>query len=580
MKLAVHYDRNLKEEVFVVRDDESYVSTTKTILTVSDPVLEEEFDYREYGVDVTINVLRDIGDSTIVLYDGDDVLEAFDWTGTIISTHYDFPVGTAHKLRAVFMGNRRCLKSQSKSIDVFLPYTSNETRLTYTGSSIISTGTSFSFGLTNEHGVEIHGGTLTVSYMSGSVNDVQTVDVDTGVATVDFSGTLPNVARGLINLTAVYNGTENYAPAMLEFQVSKYYNVTLEGYVTLSNGLTKDSRHILGESYTLKGTMVDFMGNPITSTMLGSTVKIYASREFNWELLDSGNIGDGGTFQTVVSDERFEVYYDRFKFGTGDETTFDVFNPSIKPFVVYVDRITVNKVRVSGSDSTETFNIDISGFDYERGSVSLTGVPVHVTNTAFGIDDVYFTNTQGRVTCSYAPQLGQNGFALTIKSGEISTIHSIPYYLTYYDAPLWGGQDLGLEKVTTQTLQTGTQYNATPGGAYSTIYADIPDDLFNYKQKWSYKVVSTTDNTFYYGLYGMNGEITVYGVPNDNWLSAGDTAEYVYDPANNSIVCTVNNRERFRDTISNSKRYPAIIRINSNGSVVLNNIKHEVLPSL
>ena len=328
MKLAVHYDRNLKEEVFVVRDDESYVSTTKTILTVSDPVLEEEFDYREYGVDVTINVLRDIGDSTIVLYDGDDVLEAFDWTGTIISTHYDFPVGTAHKLRAVFMGNRRCLKSQSKSIDVFLPYTSNETRLTYTGSSIISTGTSFSFGLTNEHGVEIHGGTLTVSYMSGSVNDVQTVDVDTGVATVDFSGTLPNVARGLINLTAVYNGTENYAPAMLEFQVSKYYNVTLEGYVTLSNGLTKDSRHILGESYTLKGTMVDFMGNPITSTMLGSTVKIYASREFNWELLDSGNIGDGGTFQTVVSDERFEVYYDRFKFGTGAETTFDVFNPS------------------------------------------------------------------------------------------------------------------------------------------------------------------------------------------------------------------------------------------------------------
>lgn len=583
MKLAVRYDKNLKEEVFVVKDDESYVSSTKTILTVTDPVLESEYNYQEYGVDVTINVLRDVGASKIVLHDGDDVLESFDWNGTMISKHYDFPIGTAHKLKAVFKGNRQCLGSQSKSFDVFMRVSGDETHILYTGDNVISTETSFPFELVDKYSSHIPSGNLTVSYMSGSVNDVQEETVLNGFATVDFSETLPNVASGLINLTAVYNGEGEYAPAMLEFQVSKYYTVTLSGYYEYpyKNDVRGSPRHLIGEDFILLGTIVDYMGDLYYKE--GFIVNMYGFREGagQWVSLGSGNIGTNGKFQlTVAGDDAVGRTCSKFKFGAGEATTIDEFNPVIEPPIVTVTRIDVTQVRVSGSNSEETFYVDVYGNIGTRTNVTLDNVPIHITNTAANIDDVYSSGTKGRATCTYAPTLTQEGFTLNIRAGTISVTHTIPYYLTYYDAPLWSGQDLGLEKVTTQTLQTGTQYNATPGGSISAIYADIPDDLFNYKQKWSYKVVSTTDNTFYYGLYGMNGEITVYGVPNDNWLGVGDTAEYVYDPANNSVVCTVNNRERFRDTISNAKRYPAIIRLVSNGSVVLDNIKHEVLPSL
>lgn len=582
VKLAVRYDKNLKSNVFVVRDDESYVSSTKTVMTVSDeyfPTIDGHINYLVYRVDVTINVLREVGTSKVVLYDGDNVLDTFDWEGLSISTHYDFPVGTAHTLQAVFMGNTSCLKSKSKLFDVYLEGEAYDTQITYVGSYNIKRETSFSFELRDVHTAPILDGTLTVSYSDGTHNDIKEVTVSDGLATVDFGQGLDNITSGLFNITARYNGTPNYAPAVLEFQISKYYTVTLEGWSGTSS--VRSSKYVLGDNYTLVGSFVDFLGHPYPET----SVKFYGYGEGSWTLLSTGSVQtDGKIYFTLNPNEYQGGVFTKFRVGTADSYGFDEFNPVFDPEIVQVRQVDVTHNGIVNTSVVNKFSIEVYGLVEGSNTITrLTNVPVHVVDDDLDIDDVYVTNSQGIVTCQY-PSLGFGGDELEIYSGVVYAEYDTNYYLTDYSAPSWNGQELLLYNATKQPLPNGMQYNFQPPSRdFSLVCVNIPSSMKQYTHKLTFTVVTDTDNNrVYYSVGSVSGALYVPpGYPDDNWLGIGDEVEYTYYPNTKEIVCVAKGRERFRVStlqFGGNEVSFALLKVGLSGSVVLNNIKHEVIP--
>ena len=129
-KLITTYDNTLKEKVFVLKGEEAYAKSTDTVLTELNR--EEDWnrhlDYMLIGFEVDVH--RNVGESSIVLYDNDEVIDVipFDLGSTSVrwEKYYDedlgewvdnriqLAYGIEHNVYAKYMGNKQCLKSQSK----------------------------------------------------------------------------------------------------------------------------------------------------------------------------------------------------------------------------------------------------------------------------------------------------------------------------------------------------------------------------------------------------------------------------------------------------------------------------------
>ena len=127
-KLITTYDSTLKEKVFVLKGEEAYAKSTDTVLTE----LPREEDWNRYLdymlIGFEVDVHRNIGESSIVLYDNDDVIDVipFDlgstsvrWekyydedTGEWVDNRMKLAYGVEHNIYAKYMGNKQCLKSQ------------------------------------------------------------------------------------------------------------------------------------------------------------------------------------------------------------------------------------------------------------------------------------------------------------------------------------------------------------------------------------------------------------------------------------------------------------------------------------
>ena len=577
VKLTVRYDKGLKENVFMLRDDESYVSSTKTVLTVGQPTVSQQDDYM-YSVDVSINVLREIGTSQVILYDGDYVLKTFDWDGTAISESFDFPMGTNHDLRAVFNGNKKCLMSQSRVESVFMEVTAYDTHINFIPSGetqpldpepdyyLIKRQCSFDFEIKNVNDTPVLDGILTLSYNDGVHSGIAEATVEQGFASVDLGADFDAIPSGRFNFTAVFDRSESGNRSVKELQINKFYEVGITG----SSGY--GSTYIAGEDYTLTGTMADFFGEPYTET---ETVSFYGFNGFSqeWDFLDSGEMVDG-RFQTVLSNNEYETY-GKYRFGTHEEYGFEELNPILTPTGAIVTDLYFTSLGTS-QNIEDRFTVDVYGvYIDEEGQITnqyLSDIPVHVTGT--GVDDTFVTNAQGRVTCSYTPQVIGSGSTLTISAGDTQSItHNMQYFVTDYVAPSWKGQDLPIEYMTKQALANGMKYTTGNLNFLPMLYFKIPDGYEAKKQKFSCTVVSASNQKFFVAVRTIDGGL-IFNT--NNPLSAGNNVECTYDPSTTVAVVKVNGTERLR--VSISKPYQlAIINGQVAGNIVLNNIKHEVL---
>ena len=249
-KLTTRYDKELKEKVFVLRGEEAYARTTDCLL---DEILH---DPSESGIDPNtgrridwnntigymllefrLDVLRDIGASYVVLYDNDEMLGVYDFdtnTHTIefvynenpdLDTRLKLAYGVEHNLWAKYMGNKHCLKSESKKYNFNEPVPSHfESSLSFDSLGLILPNTPITINVTL---TATHGTDNQTIYLYDGNTLIGTATTVNGVAT--FTN-ITFTTVGKHTLTARYNGSDQLYSCSTNYDVSVGYRLTITNY--------------------------------------------------------------------------------------------------------------------------------------------------------------------------------------------------------------------------------------------------------------------------------------------------------------------------------------------------------------
>ena len=125
MRLSTTWDKfeidgeKVSKKVFMLRGDEAYARTTDCLVTCSN--VRNTF-YEGFKVNVRVDVLRGLGSSVCYLYDGEQKLGQFNTTTNVTSHTFEdlqLSYDAEHDIKAVYMGSEQCLKSQSKTQQLY-----------------------------------------------------------------------------------------------------------------------------------------------------------------------------------------------------------------------------------------------------------------------------------------------------------------------------------------------------------------------------------------------------------------------------------------------------------------------------
>lgn len=387
VRISTEYDKELNQKVYMVRGDEAYARTTDAILTLS-TFSNSDDSIDGYRVGYTINVLRDVGASSVTLYDGEDVLAVYDYDDSIegitvgdsTSGGLILTYGIDHDLYVRYDGNSQCLASKSKvqRVNYPLPAKFNtEIAMTNTNASIneganytstVSVTINGSGSLARLHNLDI------LIY----VDDVYNQTITTGANTNTASLTINNqyLTKGLHTIKAEVVETSNIHQAVQSTQVSVGHQITFTEYPqNIYQNITA----------TFKAKVIDYFNNNATGTAYlytGSTQ------------LSSGTLSNGVVTLTYSNPNQssFKVKYgnsysnsislnyiqtDGFDIGTtdlliskGNTLWVDVglVDENSNP----VPNLNINAVCTQGS--TTIFNKTINTGSTGVGSVDYTGI--------------------------------------------------------------------------------------------------------------------------------------------------------------------------------------------------------------
>jgi len=206
-RVSVVYDKDIKEQVFMVRGDERYTHSTKTVIELRDIVEEDDYGYVQ---ELFVNVYRDIGEANLIVYDNDVVINVIDdWSSTDTGRVIELPQITyegEHNIKVKYMGNNQCSPSMSNLIHIDSKENPNKediplhiTASAYTDiNSTISCDVYFEDRPASSYGKEIK------VYFDDELKGTATIDSSTGNAHVEFNtGLTPRLAT----IKAVFGGS-------------------------------------------------------------------------------------------------------------------------------------------------------------------------------------------------------------------------------------------------------------------------------------------------------------------------------------------------------------------------------------
>ena len=125
-RISVFYDKEEKEQFFMLRGDEAYARSTSTSLELGTP-LDNPDTHLDFQMDMTVNVLRDVDEAYIVIYDNDvPVYTIEDWSSASTArtiTLYGLNYDIQHNFYARYMGNNSCRPSSSQVHTIFVQNT-------------------------------------------------------------------------------------------------------------------------------------------------------------------------------------------------------------------------------------------------------------------------------------------------------------------------------------------------------------------------------------------------------------------------------------------------------------------------
>lgn len=361
-RVSVFYDKDIKEQVFMVRGDERYTHSTKTIIELGSTGSQDVYGFVQ---EIHVNVLRDYGNSSIIIYDNDVALTVIDdWTSVDTGRTISLPPitwDTAHNIKAKYIGNGKCSPSMSNTLTIDAlpnPHKTDADLITtvyYPELSDLSTfqikssfdmldrsetiGLPIKFYLDGDY-VD----TVNIANHDGTIESViEFTDVPDGLHTVkaEFEGTVELYAKTTTNTVSVGQKLTILShpnlfvtgdTASFSVKLTDYFDTPIEGYSLSAGYYISDVRHYFagGSSdsdglLTLSGTVPadigdgtfdfqnfqqDVLGSiklpqftPTTLTMTPTTDRLYKNQNTVFSINVKQNIeGVPVTFKEIASD--------------------------------------------------------------------------------------------------------------------------------------------------------------------------------------------------------------------------------------------------------------------------------------
>ena len=288
--IITSYDKSLKEKVFIVRGEESYARTTDCMLTEILHNGERREDWNTHLdymlLEFRIDVVRDVGASEVVLYDNDVVLGVypFDTNSHYIDLKFEdsehdnrimLNYDVEHNLYAKYMGNKQCLKSQSKTYSFYeampdayncslsLLESDEETPLSIDYDTGDTVSLKVKIDAETEVGQEYVAGNDIEIYVDGvKLED----DYTTGIGGITPSIEIEDLTDGEHTITARFNGTEYLAFSSTTMDISVGYVASIISY---------PSYLINNNPFDASVKVTDYLNNPqqgFTVTQISSSV--------------------------------------------------------------------------------------------------------------------------------------------------------------------------------------------------------------------------------------------------------------------------------------------------------------------
>ena len=260
VRCSIYYDKDIKEQVFMIRGDERYARSTKTTMEIGNPTLHST----NFDLSVIVDVYRDVGNASVVIYDNDEALyviddwQSIDTARTISLTGLGYDAD--HNLYAKYIGNGQCSPSSSKAelVNITNPYVFDATLDVNVPPVVNGSISNISITLSNDEDVSYSRNQELQVYYDGTLKDTVTTDSN-GEATTSIS----NVGNiGLHELQIVYEGSLNLTPTTYTAPISVGYKLEFTDYPYIGVHL-QDS--------TFKVKVTDFLNNPIANESVSMT---------------------------------------------------------------------------------------------------------------------------------------------------------------------------------------------------------------------------------------------------------------------------------------------------------------------
>ena len=361
VRLSSQYDKEVGK-VLVIHGDEAYARTTDSRVKV---IASDRTDFNNYRCGLLCNVYRDRGESKITLYNGDIVVNQFDWsdnteqmyigmnnTHTAIdpNTCLELAWGVPHEIYIRYKGNNQCLPSKSKVLQIYEPLpdefatniamttTPNDTDVDVTVTIDINGVATVG---THDTDIEIY------------LDDELKETINTGDSNV-ASTTLENIDAGVHMITAIVVGSDKIHSA------TTYEEVVIGDKVAITQ---YPQPFIIGANNIILVSVTRYNDEPIS----GGTVT------FNGETYTTNS---DGIATIELTDIQGGVYHATYNGIDSDDITIETYTPDI---VIRADNGIVSR------DKKDTLHINLSR--------PLQGMPVTLTKRNRETDAVIYEET-------------------------------------------------------------------------------------------------------------------------------------------------------------------------------------------
>ncbi len=319
-RVSIFYDKDIKEQVFMIRGDERYARATKTVMELGSLVNQGDYGF---VYEVSINVLRDVGDSSIVIYDNDDVLYVINsWQSTDTGITIELPElswDSEHNLQAKYIGNGRCSPSFSKVIhmdSIPNPNKVDAPLKTYVFYHVPADTSTFRIGAY----FDISNRSVSYNqpikfYLDGDYVDTINISSSTGEAEITFT----DVPDGLHTVKAEFEGS------LLLYEKTSTIQVSVGEKLTI---LSAPSVLVTGDTATFQLKLTDYLNNPISNFGLTAVLNV---EQGHTPTIGSGATTDSSGLATISGTVPSDVGDGTINFKHSTDTLASIQLPQFTP---------------------------------------------------------------------------------------------------------------------------------------------------------------------------------------------------------------------------------------------------------